>query len=570
MNMYMCDFETVNNPTDCRVWAYAITRINGKETEELVGNNIDEFMDEIAGFGSCRLYFHNAKFDTDFIIQWLFGHGYQYNNGRKLQPGEFTCLVSDTGIFYSMKIAIFDSKTVIDIYDSYKLIPLPVAEIPAAYGIENAKGEIDYNLDRPVGWKLTQEETEYVLDDVRIVRDALKICFDEGMTKMTCAANALSFYQEMIGNKWKYWFPSDPESDIVIRQSYYGGAVMVNPIHRNKIVHNLHIYDVNSHFPAQLYHKLMPYGKPLKFEGKYQPSRWYPLYVQTVSFYCELKEGHLPCIPASRGFMRTPGEWLIDSPVQPVTYTLTNVDLEMLYKHYNVWGEVWQGGYMMRGQHGMFKQYIDFWMEKKEEAVRTKNKGLKTIAKRYLNSLYGKFGTNPLRGRKHPEIGPEGETKWINDEKEYDKPIYVAIAAFTTAYARQITIGDAQKLGDKFVYMDTDSLHCIGVTPEEAEALGMEIHESRLGAWDNEYNATLGRYLHAKCYYDWGVIDPGSGKPLPDVLKCAGMQQKQKKMVTNLRMFAEGLELGGKLVPKRYKGGTVLSETTFKIKVTKH
>ena len=43
--------------------------------------------------------------------------------------------------------------------------------------------------------------------------------------------------------------------------------------------------------------------------------------------------------------------------------------------------------------HGLFKGYIDKWIEVKNEATRTGNKGMRQVAKILLNSLYGKFAT---------------------------------------------------------------------------------------------------------------------------------------------------------------------------------
>ncbi len=41
MKEYLCDFETTNDPTDCRVWAWGAYEMN---TDEFVwGRDIEEF-----------------------------------------------------------------------------------------------------------------------------------------------------------------------------------------------------------------------------------------------------------------------------------------------------------------------------------------------------------------------------------------------------------------------------------------------------------------------------------------------------------------------------------------------
>lgn len=576
---YMCDFETTTTATDCRVWAWCGTHISDQYDYHCdVGISINSFMEWMFDRAGSTFYFHNAKFDTDFIIQWLFRNGYSWVNLKApKKPGQFTTLIADTGQLYALKIYPVGGKQAVTIHDSYKLIALSVADTPKAFGLTETKLSIDYDEFRPIGHALTNQEIEYVKADCIIMAKALDYMFSQGLDKITAASNAMQYYRNLIGKKtFEKWFPCDIESDNVIRKAYYGGAVMVNPDFQGKILHNIRVYDVNSHFPAQLRYKLMPYGKPHRFEGEYQPNKSYPLYVQTLQFECRLKEGHLPCIPKSHGFIRASAEWLESTlePMEmngqtievevPATYTLTNIDLEMLREHYDLANVKYLGGYMMRGQYGMFDTYIDYWMNVKATAKKEGNAGMAFVAKLFLNSFYGKFGTNPIKGKKEPYLGKNGETAYRNIEKEIGKPIYVAIAAFTTAYARQITLGMANKFKHRFIYCDTDSLHLLG--KEEPE--GLDIDKYRLGAWDNEYNAKFGKYLGAKCYYDWMCeIKPNVYKQR--IIKCAGMQARQKKKIGSIWNFKEGLEIADKLLPKRVEGGTILQATTFKIKERK-
>lgn len=81
---------------------------------------------------------------------------------------------------------------------------------------------------------------------------------------------------------------------------------------------------------------------------------------------------------------------------------LTQVDLELIFEQYNVTYIEYVDGYMFKSDIGMFDSYINHWMEMKEEATRTGNKGLRSIAKLLLNNLYGKFGTNTKLQSKIP------------------------------------------------------------------------------------------------------------------------------------------------------------------------
>ena len=98
MQAYTADFETITNPNDCRVWAVALCEI---ETERFsYGNNI-EFLFEFMQQNQGTYYFHNLKFDGEFIIYYLLTHGYKYVHDRKkLKQFSFNILMSDTGQFY--------------------------------------------------------------------------------------------------------------------------------------------------------------------------------------------------------------------------------------------------------------------------------------------------------------------------------------------------------------------------------------------------------------------------------------------------------------------------------------
>ena len=48
----------------------------------------------------------------------------------------------------------------------------------------------------------------------------------------------------------------------------------------------------------------------------------------------------------------------------------------------------------LKGFHGIFTEYIDKWITRKNEATISGNKGQRTLAKLMLNALYGKFATS--------------------------------------------------------------------------------------------------------------------------------------------------------------------------------
>ena len=67
---FTADFETITNPEDCRVWAWAACNIDNIE-EKHYGNDIESFLEWCSNKSDTSIYFHNLKFDGQFIISYL-------------------------------------------------------------------------------------------------------------------------------------------------------------------------------------------------------------------------------------------------------------------------------------------------------------------------------------------------------------------------------------------------------------------------------------------------------------------------------------------------------------------
>lgn len=552
-----CDFETTVLEEDCRVWAACAVDIETFDVTHL-SNSIDEFMEYLSSFKkSFRCYFHNLKFDGNFIIPWLLNNGYKWTD--KKDVGCFSTLITDTGVFYSITIYFrkYKGKMVkVEIRDSLKKLPFTISGIAKTFKLDECKLEIDYEQYRPIDHQLTEQEREYIIADCVILAKALNEQFNEGLDKMTVSSDAMGIYRKMIGqNRFEQWFPQLPLNiDDEIRQSYKGGFTYVNPKYKGKIIGDGIVYDVNSLYPSVMYNDLLPYGYPKRFDGEYIQNEFYPLYIQNVTFEFELKKDHIPCIQLKNNSSFVPTEYLTSSNGEMVSLTLTSVDLALILDHYNVYNLEYHGGYMFRGTSGvLFKKYIDHWGHIKE----TTTGGKRTLAKLMLNSLYGKFATNPRKATQRPVMGDDGVVRFEQNSQEIKEPMYTAIGSFITAYARNKTIRTAQRVYDRFIYADTDSIHLIG-----HEIPDIEIHETHLGAWKCEGKFVKGLFVRAKTYLEEYLLDDGSTHL--DV-KCAGMPGNVKEQVT-FENFHIGSKFSGKLQPKRVRGGVILRATDFSIK----
>ena len=76
MRRFTADFETNVSEDDARVWAYSICEI-GNIDNFIYGNNIADFINWCANKKqNYTLYFHNLKFDSEYIISYLLQNGF--------------------------------------------------------------------------------------------------------------------------------------------------------------------------------------------------------------------------------------------------------------------------------------------------------------------------------------------------------------------------------------------------------------------------------------------------------------------------------------------------------------
>ena len=578
MRKFTADFETTTDPNDCRVWAYAICEI-GNINNFYYGNSIDEFIE------FCRnkrenyvLYFHNLKFDGEYIFNYLLNNDYKCIKDKKDREDKtFTTLISDTGQFYSIEI-FFETKNKkhinkVTIYDSLKILNFSVDKIAKDFNLPIRKLELNYHAKREIGHILTEEEIDYIKNDVEIMARALEFMFNENLKKMTIGSDALSNYKEMNTNFSKY-FPLLPyQIDLDIRRSYKGGFTYLNEVYKEKETGSGIVLDVNSLYPSVMKYEKLPFGEPLYFEGEYMEDKLYSLYIQTFSCSFELKEGKIPSIQIKNNLSFVPNEYVKSSKGDIVTLTLTNVDLKLFFENYNVYDLTYHSGWKFKGIKGLFTKYIDYWSEKKINAKKEKNNVIYIISKLMLNSLYGKFGLNPNVQGKYPYLNEEGIVKYKMYPKEIRDSIYIPVASFITSYARNKTIRTSQAIKDYtiknynkdyYIYSDTDSIHLLDIDENILKSF-VDIDDYKLGAWKIESKFIKGKYIRQKCYIELGYDDKLN-------VTIAGLPKKLGKYITfenfnkGLQILASDTEKEHKLTFKHVKGGVILADTDFSIK----
>ena len=569
---FTADFETCTWLIDeTYVWAWAVCEI-GNEDNIKIGNNIDSFIEFCKNEKNSTFYFHNLKFDGEFIIHYLLKNGFEHIKNKKDKKSKtFTTLISDMGMFYSIEV-YFEVKNKkvkkARFIDSLKIIPFSVDEIAKSFGLPISKLKIDYNEVREIDHILTDEEIEYIKHDVQIVAMALDTLFKENLKRITSASNSLANFKETHSkSKFERMFPQiSYDIDKDMRKAYKGGFTYLNPIYKEKDIKNGVVLDVNSLYPSVMRNELMPIGEPIFYEGKYKEDKVYPLYIQMITCSFEIKENKIPTIQIKKSASFLDNEYLLSSNNEIVCLCLSSVDLDLFLEHYNVYELKYINGWKFKGMHGIFNEYIDKWTERKIKATKEGNKGMRTLSKLMLNSLYGKFATSQDVQSKIPYLEDDIVKYKLSDPDTKDG-LYLPIGIFITAYARNKTIRTSQAIKeysinkynkDLYVYSDTDSIHTL--LPIEELKQFCDIDDVALGKWKHEASFTKARFVRQKCYLE--KID-GDVK-----ITCAGMPKTCYEFV-KWKDFKEGFTCGGKLTFKHVKGGVKLVETDFTIKKDK-
>lgn len=414
--------------------------------------------------------------------------------------------------------------------------------------------------------------------------------------------------------------------DEYIRKSYKGGWCYVVKGKENQIKYNGTTADVNSLYPSMMSSESgnkYPIGEPTFWNGNYIPPialRWDKYYFIRIKTRFYLKPNMLPCIQIKNNLLYNGTEWLKTSDIlnptdhtyspyyrdihnniynTRVVLTLTMTDYQLIKEHYDLVDfEILDGCYF-DSQIGIFDEYIN-----KYKKIKLESKGaIRELAKLFLNNLYGKMGTSPNSSFKYAYI-KDDETIGFTEIKEYNKKVgYIPVGSAITSYARNFTIRAAQKnyYGvDKqgFIYADTDSIHC-DLPPQQI--IGIKVDPKDFCCWKLESSWDKAIFVRQKTYIEHVVTE--DLEPIDEPyysVKCAGMPERcknyfiksmegltQKEWETeykeeweemseeakefvlqkrDLTDFKLGLIITGKLLPKRIKGGILLTETTYEMR----
>lgn len=657
-----CDFETTvyEGQTNTEVWLSGCGELF---TDDLhVYGSIGELYKYFTSL-NCHIiaYFHNLKFDGAFWIDFLltklkYEQAYQKLPGGKvkfvddkdMRSKSFKYSISDRGQWY--QIIIKYRKHYIILRDSLKLLPFALSDIAKSFKTKHQKLTMEYKGFRYAGCEVTAEEREYFKNDIYVLKEGLEFMFEQDHTKLTIGSCCLDEYKNILKRSTKLCaleydelFPNlyDHGFSCVdhkyanigewVRRSYKGGWCYLVRGKENKVHENGYTLDVNSLYPSVMHSSsgnAYPIGLPTYWHGDFIPeqakteTRYFFVRIRT-RFY--LKKGYLPFIQIKNNALYRGTEALETSDIfdpkdgqyyshvcgNPVTVelTLTQTDYYLILEHYDLVDFQIIDGFYFHSMIGIFDEYIDKYKE-----IKMNSKGaVRTLAKLFLNNLYGKMATSTdssfkVAYLKEPDEFGRQTVAYYPIEEHDKRPGYIPCGSAITSYAREFTIRAAQKNyygpdRDGFIYSDTDSLH-INLPLEEIK--GVPLHPTEFNHWAVESKWDCGIYVRQKTYLEHItekdiLYDGERGIYESEVcdyldVKCAGMPQRCKDLfvesmkedrvydesrseeekaflyenqvpiVRTINDFKRGLKIPGKLLPKRMPGGVVLMDTYYEMR----
>lgn len=442
---------------------------NGDEYHEF--RDASEFVDFFY-HKKVVVYAHNGgKFDWHFILDHL-------------EPGTKIQVIS--GRLAKFKIGAAEFR------DSYSLLPIPLA----AWN----KDVFDYRIlekserDKP---KNKLAIRKYLKSDCKNLFEILERFFSEYSRKLTLAGASMAQWRKISGEE-----PDQSSKRFYdeMKPFYYGGRVecFVKGNKREKF----NVYDINSAYPFAMCHK-HPWGT-LYFTDNRLPksddriSRCFITLSMRATGCFPFRNGtelSFPSDHASRVFNITGWEFLAARDTGTLDAGFRIIEVREFQDTME------------------FSEYVNHFYELKAKAKKDGDKAQYIFAKLFMNSLYGKFASNPgeyseymtvlpdeIEAHSAPELGGwhlvcELHNVAIVSRKlpeESQRFFNVAVGASITGFVRA-HLWRAICASGSVLYCDTDSVATRGKKPGAmGESLGEWSHEGEFKEW-----AIAGKKLYA-------------------------------------------------------------------------
>jgi len=475
----------------------------GFEQHHTFASFFNTFKQKCNGKTSFRLMVHNLSYEASFLLPYLLRRGYTQTNEKTLQKGTFKILEAH-GVVYRLSIMngnvsfVFEdtfSKTCVSLEELFKTC----GYVSAVKGVKGK--EFDYTKVRG-NEPLTNDESNYIYDDVA----GLAFVYSKMLvnSKITIGASAFhDFIENHFGDykgkktkdgddipySWKLedfkrFFPGRYLNPI-FQPFYIGGFCdLIDAESSKRYDFPIFSYDRNSMYPTEMKGDMpMLFPKkhlwdrkkdPFAFDEKAKENK------ELVFFHIRFRIKRVKKVNYYAGkFSRT----LYDDHEEMMYGDC--LKLFMNCYEFSVFEII--ETLTFQTWHNLFDDYVDTYYAVKK----TTEGATRFVAKRYLNSLYGKMAQKSENTDKTFFLDPKGLLSYTSETSE-DDPDKIksdtVLSLYIVQRARVCLLNMVNKIreaGYMVFYCDTDSIKT-NASPSIMESLGMKIDKNELGAWKME------------------------------------------------------------------------------------
>ena len=615
----MMDTETIpsaqaHREGSSRVWLWGMMNLTGQMEYGLTMANFVKTLQKKGGF--FRGYFHNAKYDFSYIMTYLLEENFENITAEisaykmenpdddevksglplgKMPINSFSTVIKD-GEIYSITVR-FGEYVWVDFRNSLHLYPGSIEELGKGVHVKKLVGDLDYHMERPIGYTPTKKELMYLYNDLDVMRHLFTKEFGviegaskSGKTKFKTLEKTPGFtrvseeYTKMM--KWveekypgytKKKYPKTPAKEYLqMSKYYYGGIVYVKPDIRGKEIKIKngfgHSIDFNSSYAATMAQDPMVKGKPtIEKNPDHEPEgltgakdlmklMWLGT-MKNMKF--KLKKNHIASLPK-----KLTSEYDIitekDLKIGP-TLALPGIDWYHFFQNYDLISGTWTELVTFDvDRKAPYSEYMEKMYNNKIKAKKKYGSGSAEymLAKLPVVGAYGKTAQNPMsttevldlnkKGIASPKAMADGDYK-----KEGQNYFYIAI--FTTSLARNRLLTMSGLIGyDHSLYFDTDSNHTdldVDQINEKLKDSEFHLSEYELGQPKIESTSNEVKYLREKAYIEKNNITNDV------VVKVSGLGKEARAQIINLEDLSYDREYPV-LTLNQFKGGYLLEEGT--------
>lgn len=391
------------------------------------------------------------------------------------------------------------------------------------YKVEKAVGDLDYDLIRHSDTPITETERMYAVRDVLVVTAYIKEYIERvgsvlsipntktGAIRQRMRERCFSPAYERRTRRIMSDNTLSPEVYEMARRAFAGGFTHASWLHSGHVCYNVGSFDETSAYPAAMLSEKYPYGS-----GEYYIPSSNEDFARTCRDYACLFDVELTGVKPKVIHEHTIAAchcWNMSGAVidngrivraDKLSTTITDVDWSVINLFYS-WDTARVGSFYRFNRRYLPKPFAEVLVELYQKKTELKGvAGSETeymLAKEDINSAYGMTATDPLRpsyvfdpiGRQWMDTVPPDVVETLDKyNKGYNRFHTYLWGVWVTAYARKNLLTIVHKIGDDYIYADTDSVKIL--------------HPERHLHIFEEYNNKMQSKLK-KAFTAWGFDD---------------------------------------------------------------